>query len=157
MDPFIGTARYTLKQSLNDLRGCLDGLSVDALNWRPPAGETNSIAVLTVHAMSSTRSWLSIATGAPLPERDRDREFEASAASADELRAWFDDMASQCAALLDTKEPVDWSAMRATHARPNPGDPEQVPAAFALVHALEHLREHVGQTALTRQLWLARE
>jgi hypothetical protein len=28
-----------------------------------------------------------------------------------------------------------------------------MPAAWALMHALEHLREHLGHMALTRQLW----
>lgn len=38
-----------------------------------------------------------------------------------------------------------------THARMS-GGAEQVSAAWALLHALEHLREHVGQMQLTRQL-----
>ena len=30
---------------------------------------------------------------------------------------------------------------------------EPVTAAWALIHALVHLREHVGHAELTRQLW----
>ena len=44
-------------------------------------------------------------------------------------------------------------AIRRTHTRPNPDDDMKVPAAWALLHAIEHLREHVGQMQLTRQLW----
>ena len=33
------------------------------------------------------------------------------------------------------------------------GAPEEQSAAWALVHALEHLREHSGQIGLTRQVW----
>jgi hypothetical protein len=40
----------------------------------------------------------------------------------------------------------------ASTARPGQG-PEEVPPAFALIHAIAHLREHVGHIGLTRQLW----
>jgi len=43
-----------------------------------------------------------------------------------------------------------------TPASPAPAAKADAPAAWALLHALEHLREHVGQMLLTRQLWLAR-
>jgi uncharacterized damage-inducible protein DinB len=156
MDPFVAAARYNLKQSIEDYRRSLDGLDADALNWRPKGDEINSMAVLVFHAWSSTRSWLSVAFGAPLPERDRDAEFLTSTTNAEELRAWFEDIAQQCDALLATSGPIDWAAMRKTHARPSPDDPQEVPAAFALLHAMEHLREHEGQLSLTRQLWEAR-
>jgi len=156
VDPMIGAARYNLEQSTEDYRRSLEGLDADALNWRPAGDEINSMAVLVFHAWSSTRSWLSIALGAPLPDRDRDAEFLTSTTNADVLRAWFEDIAKQCDALLATRGPVDWAAMRKTHARPDPDDPQEVPAAFALLHAMEHLREHEGQMSLTRQLWEAR-
>jgi hypothetical protein len=152
----LAAARYNLKQSIEDYGRSLAGLDATALNWKPAPGDVNSMAVLTFHAWSSTRSWLSIALGAPLPERDRDSEFLTSATSADELRAWFEGIAKQCDALLSTRDPIDWAAMRKTHARPNPDDPQDVPAAFALLHAMDHLREHEGQMSLTRQLWDAR-
>ena len=40
-------------------------------------------------------------------------------------------------------------------ADPRTGD-DTGSAAWALLHALEHLREHVAQASLTRQLWEAR-
>jgi uncharacterized damage-inducible protein DinB len=156
MDPLIGAARYALKESVTDYRRSLEGLDAAALNWKPAREDTNSMAVLAFHAWSSTRSWLSVAMGAPLPERDRDAEFLTSTTNADELRAWFEDVAGQCGALLDVKDAVDWAAMRKTHARPNPDHDQEVPAAWALLHAMEHLREHEGQMSLTRQLWEAR-
>ncbi|MEX2227881.1 MAG: DinB family protein [Dehalococcoidia bacterium] len=155
MDPFVASARYNLKQSIEDYRRSLDGLDADALNWRPAGDEINSMAVLTFHAWSSTRSWLSIALGAPLAERDRDAEFLTSTTNAEELREWFEDMAKQCDALLSTRDAIDWAAMRKTRTRPGPGDPQEVPPAFALLHGMEHLREHEGQLSLTRQLWEA--
>jgi uncharacterized damage-inducible protein DinB len=152
-DPFVAAARDLLIQTLDDLRPKLDGLLPQALNWRPAGDDSNSIAVLTVHAMASTRSWLSVAVGAPLPDRDRPQEFLATAADASELLAHFDDMTRQCDALLENARDADWSALRRTHPRPRPGAGEEVTGAWALLHALEHLREHAGHIALTRQLW----
>jgi len=151
-DPFLAAARHVVDTSLTDMRAGIDGLSRDALNWRPAADDTNSIAVLAFHTMSSTRSWLSVAVGAPLPERDRPSEFRIIANDPAELLAWLDDMAQQCRALFAGARDVDWSAMRKTHARPDSDDPDHVPAAWALLHAIDHLREHAGQIALTRQL-----
>jgi hypothetical protein len=31
-----------------------------------------------------------------------------------------------------------------------------VPASWAVLHAIEHLREHIAHVGLTRQLWEAR-
>ena len=83
--------------------------------------DTNSIAVLAVHSMHSTRTWLSVATGAPLPERDRPSEFLATAVGVDELLGFFDSMASECRALLDTPDPFDAGAVRPT-GRDSDGD-----------------------------------
>ena len=152
-DPFLDAATEILETVLGEMRQAIDGLDADALNWRPAGDDTNSIAVLVTHALHSTRSWLSISVGAPLPERDRPAEFRAQA-SPEDLRAFFDDFGKQCQALVaGTAVPIDWSAMRQTHARARSGAPEEQSAAWALVHALEHLREHSGQIGLTRQVW----
>ena len=151
-DPFLPAARYVLDDLLKSLRRDVDGLPGEALNWKPAGPDTNSVAILVTHVMNSTRSWLSIAVGAPLPERDRPSEFLAQQDDPAALMAFLDDFSEQCRAVLKNASDVDWSATRKTHARP--GDaPEDVPAAFALIHALEHLREHEAHIGLTRQLW----
>jgi hypothetical protein len=151
-DPTIEAARLILEGSLNEMRESIEGLPPDALAWRPAGEDTNPLVVLTVHAMHSTRWWLSVALGAPEPDRDRPSEFLATAASAAELLSIFDRMAADCRALLGTD-----SAFEPGAHRPDPrivDDPGT--AAWALLHALEHLREHVGHASLTRQLWEAR-
>src|SRR5437762_13656446 len=78
LDPTITAAREIIEESIEGIRGAIAGLPADALNWRPAGEGTNPIAVLAVHAMHSTRSWLAVATGGPLPDRDRDAEFRRS-------------------------------------------------------------------------------
>lgn len=142
VDPFLPAARVVLAEALNELSAAVGGLDAEALNRRPGGDGTNSIAVLVVHALTSTRWWLSVATGAQLPDRVRDDEFRAVAASGDELRAFVLRVGGDCQALLAGDGRIDWSAMRAIEGE------ESVVASFALLHALSHLREHVGQVGL---------
>ncbi len=154
-DPITASARFVLKESLGELRAAVEGVPAEALNWKPAGEETNSIAVLATHVMHSTRSWLAIAVGAELPERDRPSEFLVTEDDPLALLRLVDEMSAQCTVLLRDAEDVDWSATRKVHVRP--GDaPQEVPAAYAILHGLEHLGQHVAHCSLTRQLWEAR-
>jgi hypothetical protein len=90
--------------------------------------------------------------GSPLPDRDRDAEFHASVEDLDAFRRIVHGLADECLAALQSADAVDWTAMRQTHGRGGDAPPE-VPAAYALIHATEHLRGHVDQVSLTRRLW----
>ncbi len=146
-DPTLEAARSIVDESLDAMRAAITGASADALNGRPAGDDSNPIAVLVVHALSSTRWWLSVALGQPVPERDRPAEFLTTVASADELLGSFDPIAADCRALLSTDVAFDPGAIRE-----DPRDGDKVTAAWALIHAVEHLREHVGHAELTRQL-----
>jgi hypothetical protein len=145
-DPTIEAAREIFDESVDHLREAIEGLTPEALAWRPAGEESNPVTVLAVHGMHSSRWWLTIARGLPLPERDRPSEFEAESASDSELLSFVDEMAADCRARLDPGDAFDPTA-----SRPLP-EGEPVSAAWALLHALEHLREHVSQAQLTRQL-----
>jgi len=154
-DALLASARYIVKEDLKDLGDAIAGLPGAALDWKPAGADTNSIAVLVTHVLHSTRSWMSVAVGAALPERDRESEFQVRSDDAKALADFMHDFSRQIMALLEGVDEVDWTASRKTHARP--GDaPETVPASFALLHAIEHLREHIAHVGLTRQLWEAR-
>ncbi len=145
-DPTIEAAREIFDESIDHLREAIDGLAPDALSWQPAGEDSNSITVLAVHGMHSSRWWLSIARGLPLPKRDRPSEFVAESASDTELLSFVETMAAECRARLDPAETFDPAAIR-----PTP-ESEAVSSAWALLHALEHFREHVAQAQLTRQL-----
>jgi uncharacterized damage-inducible protein DinB len=147
-DPTIEAASGFVDESLTSMRAAVAGAPADALNRRPAGDDTNAVAVLVVHAVNSTRWWLSVARGLPLPERDRPSEFLTTVADADELLALFDPVAADCRALLDTDATFDPGAIRE-----DPRDGDQVTAAWALIHAVEHLREHVAHAELTRQVF----
>lgn len=155
-DPMLASAAYVLKQDLEELRAAVDGLPDEALNWKPAGEDTNSVAVLVTHVLHSTRSWISTAVGAPLPDRDRDSEFLVSSGDTATLLAFLDDFGAKILALVNNAGDIDWAANRKTHMRPSPDLPDYVPASFALIHAIEHLGQHVAHISLTRQLWVAR-
>ena len=143
-DPFLIAFREYFDGSVDGLRAALTGVPPNGLNWKPKGDETNSLAVIATHAMGATRTWICVALVQPQRARSRDAEFVTVAAGDQALLAFIDDIAADCRTLLDGPAPDDWTVMR---------QPQNVTAASALVHAIEHLKEHVGQIALTRQLW----
>jgi len=157
LDPTITAAREIIEESIEGIRGAIAGLPADALNWRPAGEGINPIAVLAVHAMHSTRSWLAVATGGPLPDRDRDAEFRTVVADPRELWETVDRLAADCSGLLRTEGAFEPGTMRESHSRASSGRAEIVSGAWALLHAVEHLREHMGHAQLTRRLWDQRE
>jgi hypothetical protein len=64
---------------------------------------------------------------------------------------WLDAISGECRALLGDDVAYDPGATGAAPWRTD-GSDEPVTAAWALLHALEHLREHVGHAQLTRDL-----
>jgi hypothetical protein len=148
-DPTIEAARDVLGDALGELRATLDGVSVDDLNRRPAGPSSNPLAVIAAHALSSTRSWLSLATGAPLPERDRPAEFRTVADGV--FLAWTDSLATDCREILAGDVAFDPARTGTAPWRSHHPD-RPVTAAWALLHALDHLGEHVGHAHLTRQL-----
>src|SRR3990172_673758 len=154
--PLLAAGTATVRRTLAEMRQTVAEFSPEALNWKPAGDDTNSVAVLATHSLHSTRSWLCTALGEPLPDRDRDSEFRVAEDDPGALISFFDDMASQCNEFLTSPREVNWAAIRRTHTRPDASDAIQVPAAWALLHAIEHLREHLGQTQLTKQLWKTR-
>ncbi len=150
-DPTLTAALDILGHSLDELRKALDGCSAEQMNRRPAGEDSNGLAVIATHALASTRAWLSLAVGATAPERDRDAEFRVVAEDPATFMERLDAVAQDCRALLRTDAVFEPARVGTAPWRTYGGD-EPVTAAWALLHALEHLREHVGHAQLTRQL-----
>ena len=148
-DPLLVAARETLEESLDEIRSTIDGLTVEQLNDRAAGEGTNPVGVIVTHALESTRAWLSIAVGAEPPPRDRPAEFRAVADDA--FPAWVDTRIAGCLALLDGAGPFDPSYEARAPWRVTDAD-TPVTAAWALLHALAHLGEHVGHAHVMRDL-----
>lgn len=147
--PVLAAAAELLDRSFDALRTAVEGLSAEQLNSRLMDG-TNPVAVIVEHALASTGSWISLAAGVELPPRDRPAEFEARVEDVTAFLADFDTRRSRCLRLLAEAEAFDGGRIGFAPWTSEPDEP--VTAAWALLHALEHLSEHVGQAELTRQL-----
>ncbi len=66
-DPILIAARENIGGSLSEIRKAVAALTPDQLNARPAGEGSNPLGVIAIHALGSTRSWLALATGAPLP------------------------------------------------------------------------------------------
>lgn len=141
------------------LRDAVDGLPPEALDWRPAPG-TNSVTVLVTHSITSTRFWLGNGAGRigsiiAYRAGERARSFEESGGTAEKLVAVIDAFAAEADAMLAAANEdaltarIDWTAEDAK-------EPVRE-GVEALFRALTHLREHVGQVQLMRDLWMSRE
>ena len=148
-DPAIEAARDIASNSLDSMRRAIVDAPPELLNWRPAGEDTNPIAVIAVHAITSTRWWLSVAITGQAPERDRPAEFRTTVSSAEELLSIVDPLLADCRKLLAFEGDFDPGATRT-----DPRDEgSATTSAWALTHAVEHLSEHVAHAELTRQMW----
>jgi hypothetical protein len=147
-DPAIEAARDIANNSLDSMRRAIVDAPPELLNWRPAGEDTNPIAVIAVHAITSTRWWLSVAIMGQAPERDRPAEFRTTVSSTEELLSMVDPLLADCRKLLAFDGDFDPGATRT-----DPRDGTATTAAWALTHAVEHLSEHVAHAELTRQVW----
>ena len=87
----------------NNLRGAIEGMEDEALNWSP-GPEMNSAAVLVTHTLASERDTYYLVRGLTA-DRDRDAEFAVAGATRDELLAALDradtELAEQIGAITD--------------------------------------------------------
>ncbi len=139
--------------ALSGLRELLQGLPLEALDWRPWDG-ANSLSVLVLHSVSSTRFWLKAAAGdapslAAYREGPRADAFAARGLSVDQLVTSLDELRRELPALVARLSEDSLAAMLRW-----PEDPSlSLTGADALVRAYGHLREHLGQAELTRDAW----
>jgi hypothetical protein len=151
VDPTLAASGEILDEALASMRAAVDGVPADLLNRRPAGDQTNTIAVLAMHALSSARWWLSVAVDAQLPDRDRSSEFRYESTDGADLVRWIDAVSEDCRTLVDTDASFDPGATRRSTLR-GAGEDEEVSAVWALIHAIEHLQAHVAHAQLTRQV-----
>ena len=141
----------TYLERLNTLRGkvvaSVEGVNVAALDWKPPAGDTNSLIVLAVHSLGAEHGWIGEIIGGETKTRVRPREFEAQSDQVAELRERSEATARESERVLS---PLGEKDLKRTLEHTTYGT---VTVRWAILHVIEHYAEHLGQMALTRQLW----
>ena len=147
MEPTVAKVGELYRAAHAGLREQVRGLDAVALNWAPAPG-TNSIAALVVHTLGSEEEVLRAVAGVP-GNRDRDEEFRAEAASADELLRRLDAGDALLAELAARITADDLAAIR-----PRGDRPPQTGLHWLLTN-YGHAREHLAHVELTKQLYEA--
>lgn len=147
MEKFFEEYLKILQNCHDEMSKSIEGLSPAALDWAP-APETNSISVLIYHTTGSERYWIGDVAMQESSNRDRDAEFRVKNLGEDVLKQRLDAAMAYARSAVERLRLEDLGQSRM---RPNTG--EQTTVAYALLHSLEHVREHVGHIQLTSQLW----
>ena len=158
MTPTHQAALTVARESFGMFAEALAGLPDEALSWRPEAENTNSLAVLAAHSVTATRFWLGSGAGESKAIDDyrkinRAPSFAVDGGAADDFRMQFDDMLAELATLFASGTEAHLAAEVAQPAHPS----MTKSGVVCLIFGIGHLREHVGQAQLMRDLWLARK
>ena len=119
-----------------------------ALNWTPPAPETNTIYQLLTHMRWSEAWWIQQVIGGADIHRDRPAEFEASGDDIAALKARYEAVAARSEEVLRGLAGTDLDAMRET-------SHDRQTVRWCIVHVVEHAARHTGHIELTSQMYQA--
>ncbi len=140
---------HKIRNSVDELVACLEGLDSDALNWKP-LDDANSLYVLATHTMGNVRhNFLNILCGRDIT-RDRDSEFAAMGKSAAEVEAGWNALQGRISEAIQELPPGDLDRIR--------DDPQRgkITGRELMIIVARHAAEHFGQAQLTRDLVKAR-
>jgi uncharacterized damage-inducible protein DinB len=135
--------------SHEQLREAISGLDSAALNWRP-GPDTSSIGTIVVHVLGAEAEMLRNLLLIPT-QRNRDAEFAVQEHQLDSLMQLIDSAEADWEQLVPRLRDGD---LYTSLSRPNKPVPQT--GLFWLVRNYGHLREHLAQVQLTRQLYLMR-
>lgn len=146
MLPAVEMYERLLRHRRAEVLKILEGLNAEALNWHPLSDETNSIYALAVHSLGAERYRLHKIVGGRAIERDRAAEFRATGDDGAALRAQYDTVAQETLKILGQLTEAEMDVLRGEA-------PDNYTFRWCILHIIAHYAEHVGQMALTRQLW----
>jgi len=140
--------RY-IGSSLDRFMSMVDELTLEQLNWRPPAPDANSIYVLAIHTLANVRAnVLQTLCGQPM-ERYRASEFLSVASKLNvPIPFWL----SLRGELVTALSAVPSEAMDQVFEHPGRG---AVSGREVLLIVARHTAEHLGHAELTRDLIVA--
>jgi hypothetical protein len=150
MDPFVRDIIDLHRMVHDRLREEIADLDTPALNWTP-GPDTSAIGTIIVHALGAEAEMLRNLLDIPT-SRDRDSEFTIPTHTQAALETR---LAAADADWADLAPRLDATALRTVRPRPNKPDPQS--GLFWLMRNYGHMREHLAQIGLTKQLYQARQ
>ena len=142
-----------LEDLRTQIKGLLEGMPQEGLDWRPIEGEgdlaTNSLGVIATHLAGSETFWSSELIGGKKVDRDRDSEFKVKGISSSELKGKMDKSGQLTHEILSTLKKKQLEEKRTWR-------DQSINVRSCILHLITHLAQHVGHMQLTRLLWLAK-
>lgn len=148
MIPAFADYMERLQKLHEEIAKTIQDLPQAALDWVPPGPEMNSLCVLAVHVAGAERYWIGDVVGRAPSNRDRPAEFRAQGLDAAALQARLAQVLEHSRTVLESLTLADLEAERVV-----PRDGRKVNVAWALMQALGHTAEHLGQMQITRRWW----
>ena len=145
MEPFFRDYMKCLESLHNDLKGALDGIGQDGLDWNPGA-EMNSLGVLVAHVCGSEHYWIGDVVAGEPSGRDRPAEFRTQGVPVESLGEKLDASYAYVQLVLESLSLADLVVDRRV-----PRDNRQVTVGWVLGHVLAHVGVHAGHAQVTRQ------
>jgi len=142
----VESFRRYIVSTIRQLVEALDGLDEQALNWRPPAQETNSLLAIVTHVLGNTEENLLGTLCGVVVERDRDGEFATRATSSNALREKWRLLESEIGVTLAQLAPSELDRER-DHPRRG-----RLTGREVLLVVARHAAEHWGEAQLTLSL-----
>jgi uncharacterized damage-inducible protein DinB len=139
---------FALRRNMEGVLRIIEAVPQEALSWRPPLQDANTLGALAVHAAASGEWWILACVRGDQIDRDRDAEFRATTTAA-EVRQRFENWYAQVESLI-RDQPPEWFGQISKH--PN-GDRTN---RRCLMHSVEHLAQHFGHMEITADLWRSR-
>lgn len=134
------------QRDLNRLKSELEEIP-DSDLWRTTEGITNSCGVLVQHLLGNLNHFIGTVLGDTGYERDREREFTRTTASAKELSDDIEQTKTMISAVLNKLDKDRLSS-------PYPQDtPSNASVSQFLIHLYGHLSYHLGQINYLRRIF----
>jgi len=130
-----------------DCKVAMDGLSQDALDWKP-SPSMNSIGVLIIHLIGAERYWFGDFIMKEPSGRNRDQEFQTSGLDLLELSHRLDDALAYIQKALNQLTIQELKEIRIS-----PRDGREFTIGWAILHVLKHTALHLGHIEVTRHMW----
>jgi hypothetical protein len=150
MEKFYEDLLNRLLERHADVDQALQGLSQEAVDWKPRAG-MNSLGVLVVHLVGAERYLIGDVVMRDPSNRDRDGEFRTRGLEVETLLKRLRDIEAYDRTAFETLHLSDLATLRIF-----PRDGSQRTVAGVLLHALDHAALHVGHIQITSELWRQR-
>jgi hypothetical protein len=157
MNDEIAAYEASINSRLSQICACLDGMTPEQLNARPPLSGANSAWVLATHTLGNARAWvLGIACGQPIG-RDRPAEFASAGDDAAQFGADAEQFSREMAQALAQLDParLDYRLVPAKELW-GENEPHEISVRDALLQVIEHASLHLGHLQVTRDLAPAR-